>query len=218
MGRRDIALQWVWLAGLMLAAAGYWGAWISHRTAGLMIQGYDLAEYVKFLPEVRAGSLPTWREWFVLPAAALSLAFTLSAAQRRWALRWFIGGPLLLIGLACALTLLPPAWTPALLMTAEFRLQTLLLAGCLGIMILSPLLRRLSVAPLMAGLALIVAASVAGAARQFAVLKPAIDHVYGGSATVGWGAPASIAGALVLLAAACAALAAAFGWTRRGAT
>lgn len=42
---------------LGLALAGYWGPWLVHPSASLTLNGYDLSEWVTFLPQVRDGSL-----------------------------------------------------------------------------------------------------------------------------------------------------------------
>jgi len=41
--------RWGLPAGLVMAFIGYFGAWVDHPAAGLVILGLDLAEYVKFL-------------------------------------------------------------------------------------------------------------------------------------------------------------------------
>lgn len=46
----------LWLmVGILLLLTGYFGPWIDHEVAGLVVTGLDLGEYVKFLPEVRSG-------------------------------------------------------------------------------------------------------------------------------------------------------------------
>ena len=45
------------LAGWLLAALGYWGAWVWAEPVGLRVPGIDLAEYVKFVAEVRSGQI-----------------------------------------------------------------------------------------------------------------------------------------------------------------
>ena len=120
-----------------------------------------------------------WREWFILPAGALSICLTLVAVNRRLALRWFIALPLLLASAYAALSPLPPAWTPALLTTPEFIKQTILIAVCLGAIVISPLLRPLP--PLFVGwfVSILQLGAAAGVSRQFLIVKPAIDQVYG---------------------------------------
>jgi len=193
------ALRWLLPIGLLLTLAGYFGAWVWHRTAGLVILGVDLAEYVKFLSEVRAGTIPMWREWFILPAIALSLSLTLVAINRHLTIRWYVAFPLLLISIWAALSVLPPAWTPALLTTPEFIKQTIMIAACLGVVVISPLLRRLP--PLLVGwlVVLLQIGTAGGAIWQFMVIKPAIDRVYGATPPLGWGFYLYIAGVFLAL-------------------
>ena len=56
--------------GWVLVAVGYFGPWIAHETAALTLNGPDMAEFIKFLPEVMSGSLETMRQVFYLPAFA----------------------------------------------------------------------------------------------------------------------------------------------------
>ena len=50
------------MAGAILAVIGLWGTWIPHPAAALVLSGWDLTEFVKFLP-----STSTIRELFYLP-------------------------------------------------------------------------------------------------------------------------------------------------------
>lgn len=190
-------VRWGWPASLIIGLAGYIGPWIGHRAAALVICGLDLAEYVKFLAEVRAGTLPVWREWFLLSAAALSLSLTLTAVNRRLALRGVLTGVLLVASLLAALSMLPPAWTPSLLMTPEFRLQALLIAGCVLAIPLSPLLCRMPLAAVAGLVGVMQLIALLGAVRQFLIIKPAIDRVYGIPPHFGWGLYAYIGGSLL---------------------
>ena len=180
-------LRWTLPISLLLVLAGYFGAWVWHQTAGLVILGMDLAEYVKFLAEVRAGTIGIWREWFILPAIAISLSLTLVATNRHFGIRWFVALPLLLISVWAALSVLPPAWTPALLMTPEFIKQTVMMAACLGLVVISPVFRRLPALFVGWLVALLQVGTAAGAVWQFLGIKPAIDRVYGAFQPMGWG-------------------------------
>jgi len=193
------ALRWLLPISLLLTLAGYFGAWIWHRTAGLVILGVDLAEYVKFLAEVRAGSVAMWREWFILPAIAVSLSLALVAVNRRLAIRWYVALPLLLISVWAAFSVLPPAWTPALLVTPEFIKQTIMTAFCLGLIVISPLLRRLPALFVGWLIVLLHIGTAAGALWQFFVIKPAIHRVYGAIPPLGWGFYLYAAGVLLTL-------------------
>lgn len=128
--------------GLALLALGYWGPWLPHPAAGLNILGIDLAEYVKFVPEVQSGQISLRREVFYNPLITLSLGFVLLATVKRPRLPRLGRLLILVLAIPTALAMLPPAWTPALLRTAEFRQQTVAIAMLFGAVLLSPLLRR----------------------------------------------------------------------------
>ena len=121
---------------LLLALVGYWLPWLTHPAAALRLNGYELSEWVTFLPAVRDGSSPLTRLVFLLPLAALALLCALAAARpastlslpplgegtaRRpatapraglWALLPNLAGPLgwlfLALGLLGALIIFPP--------------------------------------------------------------------------------------------------------------
>ncbi len=129
-------------AGLLLLALGYWGAWLPHPAAGLNILGIDLPEYVKFVPEVTSGQIPIKREIFFYPLLSLAIGLILLGTIQRPALpRWLrtIG---VLLAVPTALAMLPPAWTPALLRTPEFRLQVVYILFLLLAVLFSPLIHR----------------------------------------------------------------------------
>lgn len=123
------------LAAVALALAGYWAPWLTHRTAALRLNGYELSEWVTLLPGVRSGELPLSRLLFLLPLACLALLLAvvstrvpvpvaapslseapahpverprtgLAAALPALAGPW--AWPLLLAALVCGLSVLPP--------------------------------------------------------------------------------------------------------------
>lgn len=193
--------RWLLLLGGLGALSGYWGPWVNHRVAGLVITGLDLAEYVKFLPPVRSGELTLWREGFYLPLVAVSLAFSLAAFRPEFGYRWPLRALLLLLALVAALNLLPPAWTPPLLVTPEFRRQTLALVGLLAAMSLSPfwaLLPARAVALLVSGLILL---ALWFAVPNFLRVLPTITELYQEPLYPGWGIYLTGAGLLLLAAA-----------------
>ena len=75
------------LAGLVLLAFGAWGAWLPHPTAALNILGVDLAEYVKFVPQVQSGAVRLNRLVFFTPFLALALGLILIATVMMRTLR-----------------------------------------------------------------------------------------------------------------------------------
>ncbi|MFM7173579.1 MAG: hypothetical protein ACKO4U_11160 [Caldilinea sp.] len=191
-----LQLRWLLPLTLALSLAGYFGPWLDHKVAGLVITGLDLGEYVKFLPAAR--SMALWREGFYLPLIASSLAASLFAFRADLRCRWPLQGLLLGLATASALNLLPPAWTPQRMLTDEFRQQAVALALCLAAMAFSPLLALL---PRQAVAGLIAAASLAAAvvpACQFLALLPAINDLYHQPQLPGWGLFLGTAGLLTL--------------------
>lgn len=139
---RATASTLVLAVGLLLLALGYWGRWLAHPVAALNILGVDLAEYVKFVVEVRSGQIPLVREVFFAPVLALAFGLILLATVQRPRLLLWLRIVLLALAIPIALSMLPPAWTPALLRTPEFRDQVIYIALTLLGVALSPLLRR----------------------------------------------------------------------------
>lgn len=180
--------------GWLLAAAGVWGAWVWASPAGLRVLGIDLAEYVKFMAEVRSGQIAMTREVFLLPLVAISLSMSLLAHRRDIGFPRFLAWVVNLVALPMALAMLPPAWTPALLRTPEFAKQTVAILVCLVCAVLSyPLLRRL---PWLVSAAAVASLSVAGIALPII----AFARISGPLATI-FGAPVSAGGAPLILAA-----------------
>ena len=174
--------------GIALALAGYWGPWVNHKTAALVLSGLDMAEFVKFLPEVQAGTELVIRELFYLPilTAALCLALTSGNQHLRYPLwvRVVMG----IIAVALAMIVLPPY--PFILQALnldEYRRQFLLGASCLAAIGGILVYRRL---PRAVMAALLIVASLAGAippAWQFLSIRDTLDRVYGQPIQVGWG-------------------------------
>jgi hypothetical protein len=184
------------LGGALLALIGVWGAWVPHKDAGLVLSGWDLTEWVKFLPGVRAGTESITRELFYLPVWCLGLIFALlgnqpiegrTAHSRRLALMAW--------SLALTLLILPPyPFVKTAYQSHEFRGQFYLgLSGAL-LVLLSPLTRRLSDR---ATGALWVALALLGggpALWQFSLVRPKIQALYGSTLGWGWGLLALVAG------------------------
>lgn len=172
---------------LLLALAGYFGPWVAHKAAALVLTGQDMAEFVKFLPQVRAGELRVVRELFYLPLLAGALGLVGLAANRCQRYPWWLRGLLALLAVPVALSMLPPAWTPQLMLTPEFRRQATAIAVCLLLVVLHPLLWRLPPALLEALSALLALAAAVVPIWQFLQVRPAIDAVYNRPVASGWG-------------------------------
>ncbi len=165
-------------AGLALLAVGYWGAWLPHRAAGLNILGIDLPEYVKFVPEVQSGSIAFDRLVFFAPLLALAVGLILVGTLKRPPLPAWLRVILVLLALPVALAMLPPAWTPPLLRTPEFRTQTIWIGVIVILIIASPLLRRF-LPDLLRGMIVVgVAVLVVPALAAYLRLLPALARLY----------------------------------------
>jgi hypothetical protein len=188
MTRGGLAMVRLFLPlGWFLAAIGYYGPWIGHATAALTLSGVDMGEFVKFLPGVLDGSLSIVRHLFYLPPLAIVVGVSLLAGSRRLRFAWPLRILMLVLAVPVSLQLLPPAWSPASLMTTEFRLQTIALGVCWLLLAGFWLLGQ---APLwLAGLIAAMLSLAAGtlSAWQFLTVKPAIDAVYHMPPAAGWG-------------------------------
>jgi hypothetical protein len=184
--------------GLLLAAIGYYGPWIVHRTAALSLSGVDMGEFVKFLPGALDGSVGIVRQAFYLPPLAIVIGVALVAGSRQLRYTWLLRGSMLVLAVPVSLQLLPPAWSPASLAASEFRLQAIALAICwlslAGFWILGQLSVRVT------GLLGAVLALLAGmlSAWQFFVAQPAIDAVYRIAPPAGWGFFLCLAGLAIV--------------------
>ena len=69
------------LAAVAAALVGYWSPWLTHPAAALRLNGYELSEWITFLPGVRSGDLPLSRLLFLLPLACLALLLVLVATR-----------------------------------------------------------------------------------------------------------------------------------------
>jgi hypothetical protein len=186
-------LPWL-LIGLSAAIglAGYYGPWVAHKAAGLVVIGLDLAEMVKFLPLTQAGRVAVQREVFYLPLVAGSLTASLMASRRAlplWA-RWLLA----LIAVPLALAMLPPAWSPGILWQQEFRIQTLAIAGCLILVPGIVLTRYLPGWLVLAILALAAMLAAIGPLWGFFQIRPGINYVYNRPPAIGWGLWVSLLG------------------------
>ena len=165
------------IAALLFLALAYWGRWIAHPVAGLNILGVDLPEYVKFVPEARYGVIPINRlVFFGLPLALAAGLILLASLQSRLhvALRILAG----VLSVPVALSMLPPAWTPGVLMTPEFRVQTLLIMALITGAFLIPLWKALLPDAVRGGLFILLALLNIPALQAFHDLLPALEKLY----------------------------------------
>lgn len=188
-------------AGWMLATVGYFGPWIAHQTAALTLSGVDMGEFVKFLPGVVEGSLQVTRQFFYLPPVAVAVSIALLSGRDELGYPRSLRALMLLLAIPISLQLLPPAWAPSTLLTAEFRLQTIALGCCWLLLAASWALGRLPswlVGSLSAGLSL---GALILPSWQLFVARPAISELYRVPPGIGWGFFLCLAGLAVTAAA-----------------
>jgi len=190
--------------GWVLATIGYYGPWIAHRTAALTLTGSDMGEFVKFLPGVLDGSLQTTRQLFYLPPVAVVLSVALLVGNRILGYSPLLSVAAIALAVVVSVQLLPPAWSPASLVTSEFRLQLITLGICWLALVSFWLLGRLPVR--LTALACCGLAAAAGvlSAWQLLSVKPAISTTYGIAPAVGWGYWSCLAGLAMVTAGAVA--------------
>jgi len=191
--------RWLLLAGWLLAAAGAsFAPWVDRAPAALVLTAPDLAEFVKFLPEVRSGALAVQRLLFLAPLFAVALGAPLATTSARLAYPAWLRGLTAAAVVPLALTLLPPVWSPAVFLAGEFRLQTTACVLCLALAAASTWLRHLPFAPLALMLAALWLAAPAGALWQFRVVQTAISAAYAGPVVPSWGAWATLVGGALM--------------------
>jgi len=196
-----IIMRWMLLGGLLLAAMGAsFAPWVDRAPAALVLTAPDLAEFVKFLPEVRAGSLRVQRLMFLSPLFVTTLSLPVIIASRRLAYPRWTRWSILILSIPLALTLLPPVWSPGVLLSPEFRLQTLACLFCLGLIVIWRWLSDIPLRPLLLFVALASLAAPVLALWQFFTVREAISYAYASPIVPGWGTWFILAGfALVVL-------------------
>ena len=196
--------RWLILVGGLLTLVGYFGPWVDHRVAGLVISGLDVGEYVKFLPAIRGLQILLWREGFYLPLLTVSLSFSLYAYRPALRYPWWLRAIMLLVAIAAALNLLPPAWSPAVLFTPdyglqpEFRLQTLWIGLALLAVAFSPLLALLPRWLSALVVSLLCMGTLWWPIPNFLRILPGISELYQQPLTAGWGVWVMAGGLIVL--------------------
>lgn len=202
--------KWLLPLGAIVTLIGYFGPWVNHKVAGLVIMGLDLGEYVKFLLPVRGGEISLWREGFYLPLVTVSLACSLYAfagsarggsgdRERVYHYHWIARAIFLAVAIVAALNMLPPAWTPGKLRLPEFQLQTAWILLCLALMAVSPFLGLIP-RVIRGGVVTVLAlASIWFPVSGFLAVLPTISELYNDALRAGWGMYLLVVGLLVLI-------------------
>ncbi len=113
--------------------AGYLTVWLPNDAAGLSFLGFEIGEWVKFLPQVQSGELPMNRNYFYLPPVLLGAMMALQAS--RWPNRrpqtWAMRGLAILVACLALPSIDAVRFEPA----SEWLLR-LLLVGCVALLAL----------------------------------------------------------------------------------
>jgi hypothetical protein len=203
---------------LGLALVGYWGPWLIHSTAPLILNGYDLSEWVTFLPPVRDGSLfPTLtlplsgsiylaRLVFFIPLACVAGLLGLTASRyrghtapylRAWWSDVLPRSPLswALLGLAgvCCFIVLPPYEA---YVRADYRAEywpQMVMAGLTAVLIMSAFVLPSELKDV-AQISLALVGLGVGAWTLMSVRPTALALLPVGWVRLGWGWGATLAG------------------------
>ncbi len=196
------------LGGVLCTLIGYWAPWVGHPAAGLVQNGFDLSEFVKFLPQVKSGEDPVFRWLFFLPLSTVALSLSMWTTTEGQAGRSSLGGhwlrvPPVGVGLLLLIILIPPyPYTFERLLGGEFRARTILalVSWATFPLTLVGAGRRMTRQWVDVLLALLALAGTIGPIVQFLSLHDALSAVYGRPITIGWGVWLMLVGMLVVLA------------------
>jgi hypothetical protein len=179
--------RWLLPIAALVSWIGYFGPWVHHPVAGLVITGLDLGEYVKFLPAVRYGHITIWREGFYLPLLNGSLLFIFIAYRPRLHYPVWVRFLLLILAAVSAFNLLPPAWSPQILLSTEFRAQSGALFIALLLLASSPFVGLLPLLMIRIISSLLALGALWWPLSTFLMLLPDIASLYQQPLQPGWG-------------------------------
>lgn len=190
--------SWLLAIGLLLTGlGGGFIPWVWHESVALQLTAPGLAEFVKFLPEIRTGQLQIERLYFLLALFLAMLALPLFAENQKLALPILLRWGMRLAVIPLALASLSPVWTPTVLMAPEFRLQTLVALTSLGLALLAPFFKSL---PLRLLVGFLIGGSIAAIVFpfwQFSLVQAPISAVYRELVSLGWGWRLTIIGLIL---------------------
>ena len=179
------------LFGLLLLWTGYFGPWVGHRAAALSMNAYDLAEWVTFLPGVRAGTLPFGRLHFLAPLALAILLTALFALRLNGMRRWILIAFAFVTGL-----LLLPGYPFILFWRDDPHVQSQLVlsAATWGSLLVMGLLARIWRASIpLVSLAVAVGGFIL-TIWGMSQVRPVVAELYGALPSLGWGISAMVLG------------------------
>ena len=142
-------VQFVVTGSFTAILVAYFLVWLPQPAAGLTFIGLDLGEWVKFLPQVRAGEVVASRIFFYLPPISLSmmiLAWTVTWSDGRWQ-SWVVR----ILAVAIAFLAFPSVEAIIDEPPSEWLLRLILVILVLIFASISPLLKRFSTNVLIRG-------------------------------------------------------------------
>ena len=190
------------LAALGLLLTGVGGAflpWIWREPVALQLTGPGLAEFVKFLPDVRQLHIEIERLYFLLPLFLAMLALPLFAASRELILPRWLRGLMRLCVFPLALAAISPVWKPGVLIAPEFRTQTILAITAMGLAVIAPLFKHV---PLKIWVGLWIGGGLAAIflpIQQFSLTQPGISQSYNQTVHLGWGWWLTVTGIVLVI-------------------
>lgn len=191
-----MARRFLWLA-LFLIGAGYFGPWVWHTAAGLVLSADDLGEWIKFLPVWRTGQLLVARELFYLPIWLTAIGLGLQAGRLKSRL-----AKLAVWSISLILVLTPLPKYPELLgayREPEFAPTFWATVAALVLSSLFTLFGSRLPDRLVAALWIVIGVSAAlFAPWMFGRAMPDIDRLY--HFAIGWGVVAEVIGGTLLVA------------------
>lgn len=192
--RREPVLCSLEFVASVLIIVGFFGPWVAHTTAALTVTGYELSEFAKFFPQVQGGVVPVRRALFVVPllAALISLALVFQRPSARPLLRFAATALAAVLGLF----VLPPYQS---FLEPAYRLQLILVAVGLLLMLLTPLARQVSERVRGMLFLLLALTGTVFSLWQAVMLRPLVGELYGAPVWPGWGLVVCTIGLLLLL-------------------
>ena len=180
--------SWLLAVGLLLTGLGAgFAPWLWRDSVALQLTAPGLAEFVKFLPEVRLGQLDLERLYFLLPLFQAMLMIPLIISNRWLALpgwpRWLLRAAVVPLALAEQ----RPIWPVATLRDWELRMQTVLAGMALLVALISPLFKDLPLKPLLAVWLVVGLPAMILPAWQFNLIGGALADVYRQPVSLAWG-------------------------------
>ncbi|MDM8527394.1 hypothetical protein QUF58_04210 [Anaerolineales bacterium HSG24] len=171
--------------------------WIWRDAVALQLTAPGLAEYIKFLAEVRNGIIQVERLYFLYPLFGAMLLLPLFAENRQLNLPRWLRWSLRLAVFPLALTSLSPVWAPDVLLTSEFRLQTMLAITAIGLTVIAPLLRQIPLLILVGVLFVVMPISLYLSMQTFWLVHTPLEYTYHEAIVLGAGWWVSLTGGIM---------------------